>query len=112
MSNNPPLPPERQSAMRKALRQTDAIAAISGYAKTEQRKALDNAMLAGRATPQSVQGLLLLEARLLGARDVLENMDQSDPRYATIQHNFESNLAALYAQADAMGGAVRETMKL
>ena len=98
--------------MRRALRQADAIAAIAGYAKTEQRKALDNAMLAGRATPQSVQGLLLVEARLLGARDVLANMDQSDPRYATIRHNFESNLTALYAQGDAMGGAVRETLKL
>lgn len=106
------LPLERQAAMRKGLRQADAIAGIAGYAKTEQRKALDNAMLAGRATPEAVSTLLLLEARLLGAKDVLVKMDPSDARYATIKQRFDSNLAALYAHADAMGGAVRATMKL
>jgi hypothetical protein len=106
------LPPDRQVAMRKALRQTDAIARISGYEKTEQRKALDNAMLAGRATPQTVQALLVLEARLLGARDVLANMDRTDTRYPAITQNFERNLAVLYTRADAMGGAVRATLKL
>lgn len=106
------VPPDANSALRNALRQVDAIAAIAGNTKTEQRKALDNALLAGRATPQSVQTLLLLEARLLGARDVLATLAVSDARYATIQQHFDSNLATLYARADAMGGAVRVTLKL
>jgi hypothetical protein len=101
-----------KDAALKAMTQADAVAAISGFEKTEQRKSLDAAMLAGRATTQQVTDLLLLEARLLGARDVLKQLPQDDPRLSTILANFDANLQTLYAKAEAMGGAVRLTLKL
>jgi hypothetical protein len=95
-----------------ALRQTDAIAAIAGFSKTEQKKALDAALLSGRATSQQITDLLILEARLLGAQDVMKQLPADDPRLSTIQKNFESNLQTLHRQAEALGGAVRLTLKI
>jgi hypothetical protein len=95
-----------------AIRQTDAIAAIAGFEKTDQRKALDAALLSGRATATQITDLLILEARLIGANNVMAAMSITDERHATIKANYTTNLATLYALAESMGGAVRLTLKV
>jgi len=42
--------PEEKEAYRKACEQTDAIFALEGFQPTEQSKAIDAAVLAGRVT--------------------------------------------------------------
>jgi len=46
--------PEEQEAYRKACEQTDAIFALEGWQPTEQSKAIDEAVMAGRVTSSQV----------------------------------------------------------
>lgn len=91
----------------KHMQQADAIMGIEGFELTERMKALDAAVLAGRATQAEVLAFVKLNATLVGARSVLEAMPGDDPRYMVIEQRYEGQLDTLRRMAIRMDGAVR-----
>jgi hypothetical protein len=94
------------------MQQADAIMGIEGFELTERMKALDAAVLAGRATQAEVLAFVKLNATLAGARSVLQAMPENDPRYAVIEQRYEEQRDALRRMAIRMDGAVRVAFDL
>jgi hypothetical protein len=90
-----------------AMEQADAIVGLEGFERSAGMQALDNAMLAGRASLQEVGAFVELHAKLVGARSVLAQLAQGDSRRAVIASRYQDQVAQLRAMAIRMDGAVR-----
>lgn len=101
-----------QQSLAKHMQQTDAIMSADGFELTERTKALDAAMLAGRATQADVLAFVKLNAALAGARSVLRVMPMDDPRHAVIERRFDEQQDVLRRMAIRMDGAVRVAFNL
>ena len=95
-----------------AMQQADAIMGVEGFALTERMKALDAAVLAGRATQAEVLDFVKLNATLAGARSVLLALPSNDPRHDVIERRYEEQRDVLRRMANRMDGAVRVAFDL
>lgn len=93
--------------LKAAMEQADAIVGLEGYERSAGMKALDNAMLAGRASLKEVGVFVDLNAKMVGARSVLSQLKQDDPRRAVIESRYQEQLEQLQVMAVNMDGAVR-----
>ena len=59
VTNPAPLAPEQRAAYAAAIAQTEAVFALEGMAPSEQDKAIDAAILAGRVSPEQAREELL-----------------------------------------------------
>lgn len=93
--------------LKAAMEQADAIVGIEGFKRSAGMKALDHAMLAGRASLKEVGIFVDLNAKMIGARSVLSQLKQDDPRRSVIEVRYLEQLEQLRAMAVNMDGAVR-----
>lgn len=93
--------------MREAMAQADAIMGLEGFEPTPGMRALDAAMLAGRATTDDVVAFLKLHAAITGAASVLEQLGTDDPRHGVIAQHLTEQHEQLRQMAIQMDGAVR-----
>lgn len=91
----------------KAMADVDGIMSMSDFEPTDRMKALDEAMLSGRATLDEVLQFVKLHAVLAGANSVLEVLPQDDPMYGVIEDRSIDQRDALTRMAIKMDGAVR-----
>jgi hypothetical protein len=97
--------PTRQ--LKAAMEQADAIVGLEGFERSAGMQALDNAMLAGRASLKEVGLFVDLHAKMVGARSVLAQLEQGDPRRAVIAARYQEQFEQLRTMAINMDGAVR-----
>lgn len=93
--------------LRAAMQQADAIMGLEGFEQTAGMRALDQALLAGRASLQDVSAFIELHAKLVGAQSVLKQLGPGDDRRAVIEARYQDQVAQLRAMAIRMDGAVR-----
>lgn len=70
-------------------------------------RALDEAVLAGRASLREVSTFIELQAKMVGAQSVLKQLGQGDSRRSVIEARYQEQLAQLRGMAISMDGAVR-----
>lgn len=107
-----PTEPTPAQSLRDGMEQVDAIFGLEGFEPSDGMKALDAAMLAGRATIDDVGRFLGLHARIAGAVSVLQQISHDDPRHAVIAHRLVEQREQLRAMAIHMDGAVRVAFAL
>ena len=95
------------SKLRTAMQQADAIMGLEGFERSLGMRALDEAVLAGRATLQEVSTFIELQAKMVGAQSVLKQIGQGDSRRSVIETRYQEQLAQLRGMAISMDGAVR-----
>lgn len=98
--------------LRSDMQRVDSIMALEGFERSEGMRALDEAMLAGRASMGEVASFLLLQAKLVGAESVLKQIGQGDERHSVIEERSKQQQEELRRMAIAMGGAVRVAFDL
>jgi hypothetical protein len=99
-------------ALLASMEQTDAIMALEGFERSAGMRALDEAMLSGRASVRDVRDFLMLHAKLLAARSILAQIGQGDDRRAVIEVRYREQAERLRNMAIAMDGAVRVAFNL
>lgn len=92
--------------MAEIINQNNAIMAFEGFEITPQKRALDAALLAGRATINQTMEFTLLKVNLDAAQSILESIGAGDARHATIMARCAQEREALRSMAQAMGGDV------
>lgn len=95
------------SRLAAAMQQADAIVGLEGFERSDGMQALDTAMLAGRASLQEVGIFVDLHAKMVGARSVLMQLEEGDPRRPVIEERYQQQAQELRAMAIKMDGAVR-----
>ena len=98
--------------LRAAMQQADAIMGLEGFERSAGMRALDEALLAGRASLQEVSAFIELQAKMVGARSVLKQIAQDDSRRPVIEARYREQLAQLRGMAIRMDGAVRVAFAL
>jgi hypothetical protein len=98
---------DRMNKLQAAMQQADAIMGLEGFERSAGMRALDEALLAGRASLQDVSAFIELQAKLVGAQSVLKQIGQGDDRRAVIEARYQEQLAQLRGMAIRMDGAVR-----
>lgn len=89
------------------MQQADAIMGLDGFERSAGMRALDEALLAGRASLQEVSTFIRLQAKMVGAQSVLKEIGQGDSRRAVIEARYQEQLTQLRNLAISMDGAVR-----
>lgn len=93
--------------LRAAMQQADAIMGLEGFERSAGMRALDEALLAGRASLQEVSTFIELQAKMVGAQSVLKQIGQGDSRRSVIEARYQEQLIQLRGMAINMDGAVR-----
>jgi hypothetical protein len=96
-----------EQTLQSNIRQANGLMNADGFQESERSKALDAALLSGRATTADVLSFVKLNAALASARAVLETIPASDPRKSVIAERYIAQRAALRDMAIQMDGAVR-----
>ena len=95
------------SKLQAAMQQADAIMGLEGFEISAGMRALDQALLAGRASLQEVCAFIELRAKLVGAQSVLGQIGKGDSRRSVIETRYQEQLTQLRGMAISMDGAVR-----
>jgi hypothetical protein len=94
------------------IEQVNALMRMEGMEANERSRALDQAMLAGRASLAEVGEFLRLYAKLVAADEVLKVIGTNDDRYEGIVRNRALNREIVREMAVKMDGAVRVAFEL
>lgn len=103
---------EALTRLAAAQRAADGIMALEGFEASAGMQALDDAMLAGRASLDEVLAFLKLHAAITGADSVMTAIGEGDPRIQVIAARRAEQHALLREMAIRMDGAVRVAFDL
>ena len=99
-------------SLQEVFGRVDGLLALDGLEKTQGMAALDEAILAGRATLHQAVSFVVLKSKIVGAESVLQTIGEDDPRYNAIKERCMQHRNQLRESAIRMGGAVKLTYGL
>jgi hypothetical protein len=109
---SPETDPVKLAERAKAVHDTDEIWALEGFEVTQVRKALSDEYAAGRISADEQLAVVLLDARLVGARDVLAALDADDPRREVIAARLKEQTQELKDMAQRISPALVKALGL
>ena len=108
----PDVSSETIAARAKGVYDTDSIWALEGFTKTPTVRELDAAYVAGHITAAQKLAVVQLEARLIGARSVLAELPEDDPRRAVIKERLAKQTQELRDMAHGISFALVRALGL